>query len=120
MPELKEAQTTRGMRRDYRLGAKPLLILKAILDLKVDAYGLAIMDYVNALLGPKHATDPAHVFMSLKRLRDRGFIEIKDTRRVRSSPPLKVYSVTAEGKRAYQFASEEAEAVYRAMKGGAT
>ena len=112
-------QNARARRRENRLGPVQLLVMEAIPALKKDAYGLAIMDFVNARLGPERAIDPGQIYMTLKRLeRNRKFIAIKETRTVQSSPPLKVYALTPEGRRAQKIAGEEAEAMYRAVRPG--
>jgi len=112
-------RSARALRREYRLGPVPLLVLEGIEVLKKDAYGLAIMDFVNDRLGPERAIDPGQVYVTLKRLeRDRKFVTITETRTVRSSPPLKVYAVTPEGRRAQSIAKAEAEAMHRAVMQG--
>jgi DNA-binding PadR family transcriptional regulator len=92
-----------------------LLVIEAVGALAADAYGLAIMDFVNERLGRERAVDPGSIYVTLKRLAQRQFVVVKRTRTVRSSPPLKVYAVTPAGRRAHSIAMAEARAMHHAL-----
>lgn len=109
-------------RRRRRLAEKPLgttqlIIMEAIMTLgRHEAYGLAILDYVNERLPNDYPVDQAQVYVTLKRLLTRGYIEHTETRRQDNSPPLKLYTVTAAGELARATSEARSQALLRAIQ----
>jgi len=100
----------RGASSRDLLGPFQITIMQLILALGVDAYAREIMRSLSKRWSGAPVYE-AQVYGAIRRLSQRGFIALKETRVVRSSPPLKVYCVTSDGERALLAA----EAHYAAL-----
>ena len=103
---------------EKHLGTTQLIIMEAIMTLGPhEAYGLAILDYINDRLPNDYPVDQAQVYVTLKRLLTRGYIAFAEPpRRQNNSPPLKLYLVTEAGERARSSSETRSQALLRAIQ----
>ena len=87
-----------------------LVTMQTIKALDCDAYGAEIERALTTRL--RSHVHEAQVYSAIRRLCSRGFITPRETRVVRSSPPLKIYALTSEGERALSAAVEHYAAIF--------
>ena len=102
-------------RQGKQLGMAQILVLWAISRLGPDAYGALILTDINARIERDNPMTHAQLYVTLKRLRDRKLIKVIGTKRLASSPPLKIQALTAAGDEALAIHSARAHALVKAI-----
>lgn len=98
------------------IGEFEQLVLLAILRLGLEAYGVAIMDEIEATTGRK--VRRSAVYMALRRLEDKGLVSFRlgESRAERGGRARKYFSVKAEGKALLRDSMEALRSMWRGVE----
>ncbi|MDA0329227.1 MAG: helix-turn-helix transcriptional regulator [Gemmatimonadetes bacterium] len=85
------------MGREGYLGEFEQMLLLAVLRLEEDAYGVRLMDELEARVGRR--VSRGSVYVTLDRLEEKGWLasEMSDARPERGGRPRRIVSITPEG-----------------------
>ena len=86
---------------ELMLGPKQTTILLAVKHLEDLAYATGIAHALNARAENK--VSPTQVTVTLVRLSERGMIELAEIRKMKRSPPIKIFRMTPKGERALEL-----------------
>ncbi len=89
---------------DPPIGHLQAIVLKKLDDLGSEAYGYNVLERLSLEAGVW--IDPSQVYASIRKLLDKGLLELVGLRPQSSGPPLKIYKLTAAGRAALKATAE--------------
>ncbi len=110
----RRAETNVPLLDDPPLGHLQALVLKKLDTLGSEAFGYNVLEELSLETGVW--IDHAQIYSTIRKLIDKKFIELEETRAQKKGPPLKIYRVRAAGHAALEATADHHQAVAEYIK----